>query len=96
MKIDMEQILKVSELSRIDLTENEKSEFLKQLSDIVSYVDKIGEMDTENIQPADHIVELKNIFRGKRQGDPISISDIQTMAPSFEDGYFIVPQIIEG
>jgi aspartyl-tRNA(Asn)/glutamyl-tRNA(Gln) amidotransferase subunit C len=96
MKIGMEQILKVSELARLDLTEDEKNEFSKQLSDIVSYVDKIGEMNTENVIPADHIAGLKNVFRGSRPAEPISESDIKKMAPCFEGGHFIVPRIIEG
>ena len=96
MKIDQNQILKVAELAQLELTEDEKREFSQQLSDIISYVDKINELDTENVQPADHIVELKNIFREDRVGTSIDRTVIEKMAPQFENDHVIVPIIIEG
>jgi aspartyl-tRNA(Asn)/glutamyl-tRNA(Gln) amidotransferase subunit C len=96
MKIDERTILRVAELARLDLTEEEKTEFSRQLSDIISYVEKINELDTDNVQPTDHIVELKNVFRKDQPGGSIHRSEIEKMAPSFEDGHIVVPRIIEG
>ncbi len=96
MKIDKEQIIKVSKLARLELSEEEKIEFSQQLSDIISYVEKINELNTDNINPADHIVDQKNIFREDKIKKSIETSEIEKMAPDFENNHFVVPKIIEG
>ena len=95
MKIDRDTILKVAELARLDLTEEEKAEFTNQLSDIISYVEKINELDTESIEPTDHIVELTNVLRDDRVDKSIDRSELKKIAPRFEEGHFVVPRIIE-
>ncbi len=95
MKFDENVIEKTAKLARLELSEKEKSEFTKQLSDILSYVEKINELDTESVKPADHIVDLKNVFREDRAGKSIDISKIEEIAPAFENGHFVVPKIIE-
>lgn len=96
MKIDEKQILKTAELARLELTEDEKREYSAQLSEIISYVEKINELDTERIQPTDHIVELKNVFRRDESGQSMDRIELERMAPRFEDGQVVVPIIIEG
>ncbi|PKL36203.1 MAG: Asp-tRNA(Asn)/Glu-tRNA(Gln) amidotransferase GatCAB subunit C [Spirochaetae bacterium HGW-Spirochaetae-1] len=96
MKIDKDQITKVSRLARLELTEEEKLEFSRQLSDIIEYVEKIKELDTASIEPADHIVELKNVFRSDTVGPSLPVSELEKIAPSFENGHIVVPKIIEG
>jgi aspartyl-tRNA(Asn)/glutamyl-tRNA(Gln) amidotransferase subunit C len=96
MKIDESQILRVAKLARLDLGEDEKKEFSTQLSDIISYVDKINELDTADVAPSDHIVELKNVFRADTVLPSMDRAALETMAPRFEDGHVVVPIIIEG
>jgi aspartyl-tRNA(Asn)/glutamyl-tRNA(Gln) amidotransferase subunit C len=95
MKIDRDTILRVAELARLDLTDDEKAEFSNQLSDIISYVEKINELDTESVEPTDHIVELTNVLRDDRVDKSIDRSKLEKIAPRFEEGLFVVPRIIE-
>ena len=81
MKIDRERILRVAELARLELTEEEKAEFADQLSDIISYVEKINELDTGSVEPTDHIVELTNVMREDRVGESIDRSELEKIAP---------------
>jgi aspartyl-tRNA(Asn)/glutamyl-tRNA(Gln) amidotransferase subunit C len=96
MKIDEKQILRVAELARLDLTGDEKKEFAAQLSDIISYVEKINELDTADISPSDHIAELKNVFRADTVLPSMDRAELGKMAPRFQDGHVVVPIIIEG
>jgi aspartyl-tRNA(Asn)/glutamyl-tRNA(Gln) amidotransferase subunit C len=96
MKIDKDQISRVSTLARLELTEEEREEFSRQLTDIVEYVEKINELKTDNIAPADHIVDLKNVFRKDTVKPSIEITEIEKMAPEFQDDHIVVPQVIEG
>lgn len=96
MKIDRQTIEKVSKLSRLELSEPEKDEFSKQLSDIITYVEKINELNTADVKPADHVVDLGNVFRKDEILKSIDKSEVEKIAPDFENGHFIVPRIIEG
>jgi aspartyl-tRNA(Asn)/glutamyl-tRNA(Gln) amidotransferase subunit C len=96
MKIDRQTIEKVSKLARLELTEPEKDEFSKQLSDIITYVEKINELNTADVKTADHVVDLGNVFRQDKVLTSIDKSEVEKIAPDFENGHFIVPRILEG
>ncbi|MDY6969067.1 MAG: Asp-tRNA(Asn)/Glu-tRNA(Gln) amidotransferase subunit GatC [Spirochaetota bacterium] len=95
MGINQKEIIRVAELARLELTEDEKTEFSKQLSDIINYVNKVNELDTENIKPTDHIIDLKNVFRKDEVKDSIDVSEAERMAPRFKDGHIVTPIIVE-
>ncbi|MCP4137923.1 MAG: Asp-tRNA(Asn)/Glu-tRNA(Gln) amidotransferase subunit GatC [bacterium] len=95
MKFDEQEISRVATLARLELTDEEKNEFSRQLSDIISYVEKIGELDTKNVEPADHIVDLKNVFRADEPGVSTGGEAIEKIAPEFEDGHIVVPKVID-
>jgi aspartyl-tRNA(Asn)/glutamyl-tRNA(Gln) amidotransferase subunit C len=96
MKIDRQTIEKVSRLARLELTEPEKDEFSKQLSDIITYVEKINELNTADVKTADHVVDLGNVFRKDEVLTSIDKSEVEKIAPDFENSHFIVPRILEG
>ncbi len=96
MKIDRQTIEKVSKLARLELSEPEKDEFSKQLSDIITYVEKINELDTANVKTADHVVDLGNVFRQDTVLASIDKSEVEKIAPDFQNNHFIVPRILEG
>jgi len=96
MKIDQREIERISVLARLELTAEEKCEFSRQLSDIISYVEKINELDTGGVSPADHIVELSNVFRKDLAGESLERNELEKMAPRFDKGHIVVPKIIEG
>ena len=104
MKIDTNTITKLAALSKLELSEEEKTEFSSQLSNIVEHIDKIHKLDTENIKPTDQVIEQieqteqikrENMFREDIVKPSMNIEKISKMAPAFEDNMFIVPQIIE-
>jgi aspartyl-tRNA(Asn)/glutamyl-tRNA(Gln) amidotransferase subunit C len=95
MKIDSRVINRVSELARLDLSDNEKEEFSRQLSDIIEYVEKINQLDTSSVEPADHIVPLANVFREDSVQESLPREALEKIAPRFEEGHVVVPRIIE-
>ena len=95
MRIDRDLIIRVSELARLELSEEEMREFSKQLSEIVQYVEKINELNTDSVEPTDHIVELKNVFRSDKVGASLPVEFIKAIAPCFEEGHVVVPKVIE-
>ena len=95
MKINENDIQKVAKLARLELSGEESEEFSRQLNDIIEYVEKINELDTSGVKPADHIIELSNVFREDTVQKSIDASEIEKMAPSFRNGHIVVPRIIE-
>jgi len=95
MKIDENEIIKVAKLARLELSTAEKDEFSKQLSGIIEYVEKINQLDTSAVEPADHVVELSNVFRKDVVKKSFERHELEKNAPDFKDGYIVVPKIIE-
>lgn len=94
MKITLDQVEHLARLARLQFSEEEKKSFLKDLDQILNYVEKINELNTENVEPTSHVLELKNVFR---LDDVFQFSDYKEIlknAPSLHDGYYCVPPII--
>ena len=63
MAISRQEVLKVGTLSRISLSGVEVDRFASQLSDILGYVDKLAELDTEGVEPLAHALDQSNVLR---------------------------------
>lgn len=85
----------VAKLARLELSPDEKDEFSRQLNGIIQYVEKINELDTSGVEPADHIVEVSNVFRDDAVQESIDRSELEKIAPDFREGHIVVPKIIE-
>ena len=95
MKITKKDVEHVAKLARLRLTEEEKEKFGKQLSEILEYVEKLNELDTEKVKPASHVVPLKNVMREDEVKPSLSVEEALANAPAREGKYFKVPKIIE-
>jgi len=94
-KIDADQVKKVAKLSRLELTEDEIAEFTGQLSSILDYVEKMNELDTENVQPLAHCLPVSNCFRDDRAKDSLGTDKTLKNAPQRQDEFFKVPKILD-
>ncbi len=94
MAISREDVLHVSKLARLELTEAEVDKFTVQLGDILDYISKLDELDTENVSPTAHVLEITNVFREDKVNAP-RIDSVEEMAPEFAKGHFLVPKVIE-
>jgi len=61
--LSKDQVQKIANLARIEITDEEAEKYLKELSDILGFVEKLNEADTEGIEPIAHITGAKNITR---------------------------------
>lgn len=95
MKITKETIEHVANLARLNLTEQEKEKLTIEMASIISYVDKLNELDTTNIEPRSHVLPMKNVFREDITLTSYDREKILNNAPSQEDGCFKVPKVVE-
>ncbi len=92
-KINIDQI---AELARLHLKPEEREKLAKDLESILSYVDQLGELKVDGVQPTSHVLPLENVFR-KDEVHPSQIRDeVLKHAPAKESNFFKVPKIIEG
>jgi len=94
-KLDHAQIRKVAKLSRLDLTETEVDVFAGQLSAILSYVEKMNELNTEGIEPLAHCLPIANVFRNDCVRESLGTEKVLSNAPQSQDEFFKVPRILE-
>lgn len=92
MKIDDQLLSKLERLGMIEIEESKKEEIKAQLSEILGFVDNIATLDTQALSSK---IEQKTPMREDIPCDSQIQQDVLSHAPRAEDGYFIVPKIIE-
>ncbi len=94
-KIDESQVRRVALLARLELSDREIAQFSTQLSAIVEYIEKLNELDTENVEPLAHCLPVHNVFREDQVRPSLTNEQALANAPDQADGYFKVPKILE-
>ncbi len=95
MKISKEEVEHVAHLARLNLNSQELAKMTQQLDTILSYVEKLNELETEGIQPTTHAFSIYNAFRDDLVDDSLSQGEALTNGSKHNDQYFIVPRIIQ-
>ena len=94
MAISREDVLHVSQLARLELSEDEIEKIPGRLDKILGYISKLNELDTEGVPPTAHVLDITNVFR-EDAVDTTPIEGMEQMAPDFDRGHFRVPKVIE-
>jgi len=91
VKISKDSVKHIAQLARIELTEDEIDKMSKDMEVVLSYMDKLNELDTHDVEPAEHIVRVKNVLRDDNTEVSLCRDKLLSNAPSEEKGYFKVP-----
>ncbi|MDR1961323.1 MAG: Asp-tRNA(Asn)/Glu-tRNA(Gln) amidotransferase subunit GatC [Gracilibacteraceae bacterium] len=94
MSISMAEVEHVALLARLQLTDAEKEDYSRQLSDILAHADRLRELDLEDVAPTAHAAPLFNVWREDEPGRPMERDKALANAPEREDGFFKVPRIV--
>ncbi|MDX2191226.1 MAG: Asp-tRNA(Asn)/Glu-tRNA(Gln) amidotransferase subunit GatC [Bacteroidota bacterium] len=95
MKIDQETVKKIAHLSRLEYTDAEEKELVKELSKILDWMDELNEVDTTNVEPLIHMSAELNVFREDKVGEHLDHKKALLNAPKKDSDYFRVPKVIE-
>ncbi len=93
-RITKEEVEHVAWLAHIELTEEEKVLFTEQFNRILDFFRKINEVDTEDVPPTYHVLNLVNVYRKDEAGKPLPKKEILKNAPRKEDNFFKSPRIV--
>lgn len=94
-KMDAATVEYVANLSRIDLSEEERVLFADQLSNILSYIEQLNQLDTANVAPLAQAVEIPNVLRDDVVRESLKPSEALANAPEKAGDFYKVPAILE-
>lgn len=90
-----EDVLKLAQLSRLDLTDEEVDEYLKELTKVLQYVEQLQNVDVDGLKPTTQVTGLANVMREDTVKDyGISRDDLLRLAPQTQDGHLKVKRMI--
>jgi aspartyl-tRNA(Asn)/glutamyl-tRNA(Gln) amidotransferase subunit C len=95
MKLSKEEVEHVAKLARLAVSEEEKEAFSRQLSEILTYVGKLNELDTSKVEPTSHVLDLSNVLRDDVVRKSLTPAEVLANAPDHDNDHFRVPKIIE-
>jgi aspartyl-tRNA(Asn)/glutamyl-tRNA(Gln) amidotransferase subunit C len=94
MKISKKEVLHVAHLARLTLTDEELEKMTGQLDNILSYVEKLNELDTSKIPPTSHVFSVSNAFREDVVRESLPRNEALMNGPKQNGETFQVPRII--
>lgn len=95
MALTQQDVKRIADLARLELTNEELDLFTRQLGDILTYVEQISALDTTGVTPTSHVLN-RPVDRDDTPGPTLSRPDLLSNAPdaSLEAGLFKVPRVI--
>ncbi|HEY8424115.1 MAG TPA: Asp-tRNA(Asn)/Glu-tRNA(Gln) amidotransferase subunit GatC [Clostridia bacterium] len=93
--VTLEEILKISKLSRLTLDEQEAKEFQEEFNAIIKTIERLNELDTQGVEPTYSVLVDVNDLREDVARPSMDRDKILENAPEAEDGSFKVPTIVE-
>jgi aspartyl-tRNA(Asn)/glutamyl-tRNA(Gln) amidotransferase subunit C len=95
MKITRREVEHVARLARLGLSDEEKERMRAQLDAILTYVEKLNQLDTGEVKPTSHVIPMTNVFREDIVRPSLSQEQALANAPDRQDAFFRVPRILE-
>jgi aspartyl-tRNA(Asn)/glutamyl-tRNA(Gln) amidotransferase subunit C len=96
MPISRAEVEKVAELARLSLSEDELDRMTGQLGEILGYIGLLSELDTENVEPMAHSLDLSNVLREDVVQPSLDREAALANAPQSDGECYLVPAVIAG
>jgi aspartyl-tRNA synthetase len=94
-RISEKEVKHVAKLARLKISDAEAGSLRKDLNAILEYVETLNELDTEEVHPMSHVLDLKNVWRDDKPINPKKTKELLSNAPMTEKNYYKVPKILE-
>ena len=95
MSVSSEQVRHIAKLARIAMSEEELDRLVPELNNILGWVEQLGEVNTDGIEPLTAVIDQKLRLRDDVVNDGNIRDDILANAPEAQHGFFAVPKVIE-
>lgn len=95
MSLDEQTVRKVARLANIEIEDSDVERIGTQLSGIIQWVEQLGEVDTDNVEPLANVVNIDLHLRKDEVTDGDCADKVLANAPEETQGFFVVPKIVE-
>ena len=95
MSIELADVENIAHLARLHLTEDEKAEAARSMSNILNLIDQMQSVDTDGVEPLAHAFDAVQRLREDKVTESNHRDELQAIAPETEQGLFLVPKVIE-
>lgn len=95
MKISEEIVRYLAELASLKLSDEEVAGMQRDLDAILAYVDKLSELDTDDVPPTAHVLDITTPYREDTVRDVLPVDEVLRNAPDHDSNSMIVPRVVE-
>lgn len=94
MSVTKNDVKKIAELARLEFSEAELENYTSEMNKMLDFVEKLNELDTENVKPLSHPIENTNVFRKDEVTKSTDREEALKNAPDKSSEHFKVPKVI--
>jgi aspartyl-tRNA(Asn)/glutamyl-tRNA(Gln) amidotransferase subunit C len=95
MSVDTQQVRHIARLARLAMSEEEIAALVPELNNILGWVEQLGEVNTDGVEPLATVIDQKLRLRGDEVSDGDCREAVLANAPDAQHGFFAVPKVIE-
>lgn len=95
MSVTKNDVRYVAHLARLQLSEEEVENLTRDMSKILDYMETLEELDTSDVEPLEHVIDMEYRLRDDKAKEPLSHEEALKNAPDADSDYFRVPKVIE-
>ena len=93
MSLSADEVRKVADLARLEMSEADVEIMARQLSAIVEYINQLQQVNTDGVEPLAHALDLHDVFRDDVPGPSLSEDEALANAPARKDNFYRVPAV---
>ncbi len=94
MSVTIQDVENIAKLAKLSFSGEEKEKFVEQFNQILQYMEKLNELDTDNVEPTYNVLELSNVMRKDKVKTWLTQEEALANAPKSNHGFFSVPKVI--
>ncbi|MDZ7681499.1 MAG: Asp-tRNA(Asn)/Glu-tRNA(Gln) amidotransferase subunit GatC [Fodinibius sp.] len=95
MSVTKKDVDYVADLARLQLDEDERESLASDMNQILDYMTTLEEVDTSDVEPLEHVIDLEYRLRDDKAKEPLSHEDALKNAPDADTDYFRVPRVLD-
>ena len=95
MSVSRKDVKVIAALAQLDMEDHAAKSYIQEMTDILAMIQKLQQIDTSKIDPMPHPQDIQLRLRSDELTEPEQRSELQSIAPSTEKGFYLVPKVLD-